>query len=355
MQVISIFIAGAKNLKEQRLGLKALTNDLNAKYAKKGWDVSLNMNSYENFGEKQSDYNDFILNQANIIIFVLKDRIGQKTEDEYLLATNAYKLNGHPEVITFLHAFEERTPEIDHIEQLVNSATDTYYVDYTNTEDLIAKAKDRINTFVENQINQNCSWLKRIWKKALLFLGGILALVLFLLTFILFDSTNYLVVLTPDPPVSIVNSGMGKDFISQQIVDGVKEIGDSSQYKFDRIVKEARQQSGSPVETKIESCVNLAGAVQIWKSEAENLDDEKKIAVVLYERSLSTVTIREACEKKHSPQKIALFCGSEGGLSPQEVKFLSESGFTAVHLKTNILRCETAALYGISALQSIVF
>ena len=238
MQVISIFIAGAKNLKEQRLGLKALTNDLNAKYAKKGWDVSLNMNSYENFGEKQSDYNDFILNQANIIIFVLKDRIGQKTEDEYLLATNAYKLNGHPEVITFLHAFEERTPEIDHIEQLVNSATDTYYVDYTNTEDLIAKAKDRINTFVENQINQNCSWLKRIWKKALLFLGGILALVLFLLTFILFDSTNYLVVLTPDPPVSIVNSGMGKDFISQQIVDGVKEIGDSSQYKFDRIVKE---------------------------------------------------------------------------------------------------------------------
>ena len=125
MQVISIFIAGAKNLKEQRLGLKALTNDLNAKYAKKGWDVSLNMNSYENFGEKQSDYNDFILNQANIIIFVLKDRIGQKTEDEYLLATNAYKLNGHPEVITFLHAFEERTPEIDHIEQLVNSATDT--------------------------------------------------------------------------------------------------------------------------------------------------------------------------------------------------------------------------------------
>jgi 16S rRNA (uracil1498-N3)-methyltransferase len=125
--------------------------------------------------------------------------------------------------------------------------------------------------------------------------------------------------------------------------------------RFDRIVKEARQQSGSPVETKIESCVNLAGAVQIWKSEAENLDDEKKIAVVLYERSLSTVTIREACEKKHSPQKIALFCGSEGGLSPQEVKFLSESGFTAVHLKTNILRCETAALYGISALQSIVF
>lgn len=260
MQVISIFIAGAKNLKEQRLGLKALTNDLNAKYAKKGWDVSLNMNSYENFGEKQDEYNDFILNQANIVIFVLKDRIGQKTEEEFLLATNANKLNGHPEVITFLHAFEERTPEIDHIEQLVNSATDTYYVDYTNTEDLIAKAKDRINSFVENQMNQNVfSWLKQIWKKALLFfLGGFLSVLLFLLGFVLFDNTNYLVVLTPDPPVSIVNSGMGKDFICQQIVDGVKEIGDSSQCKFDRIINELflSSEEGKPSEEKEEVYIN---------------------------------------------------------------------------------------------------
>lgn len=239
MQVISIFIAGAKSLKEQRLGMKALTNDLNARYAHKGWDVSLNMNSYENFGEKQSDYNDFITNKADVVIFVLKDRIGQKTEDEYLLATNANKLNGHPEVITFLHVFEERTHEIDHIEQLVNSATDRYYVDYKNTEDLIAKAKDRINSFVENQINQeNRSWLKRIWKKTLFFLGGFFALVLVLLAFILFDNTNYLVVLTPDPPISIVNAGMGKDFINQQIIDGVIETGDSSQCKFDRIINE---------------------------------------------------------------------------------------------------------------------
>ena len=125
--------------------------------------------------------------------------------------------------------------------------------------------------------------------------------------------------------------------------------------RFERIIKEARQQSGSPVDTKIEPCVNLSGAAEIWKSEIENLDDEEKIAVVLYERNDSTVTIREACEKKQNLKKIALFCGSEGGLSPDEVKFLSGAGFTPVHLKTNILRCETAALYGISALQSIVF
>ena len=127
--------------------------------------------------------------------------------------------------------------------------------------------------------------------------------------------------------------------------------------RFERIIKEARQQSGSPVETKISDCVNLNETCKIWKSECENLDEDENLAVVLYERNDSTVTIREACSKIKNLEKlkkIALFCGSEGGLSPDEIKNLCEAGFTAVHLKTNILRCETATIYGIAALQSIL-
>ena len=124
--------------------------------------------------------------------------------------------------------------------------------------------------------------------------------------------------------------------------------------RFERIIKEARQQSGSPVNTKIENCVSLPEACQFWKVQVQNLAPEESLAIVLYERSESTVTILEACEKKGSLKKAALFCGSEGGLSPEEVKSLCEAGFAAVHLKTNILRCETAALYGIAALQSLL-
>lgn len=243
MNVISIFIAGAKNLKEQRLRLKALTNDLNSKYDRMKWKVSLHTNSYENFGDRQDDYNDYITNQADLVIFVLEERIGSKTEEEYLLATNAYKQNGHPEVITFVHAFDERTPEIDHIEKLVNSTTDTYYVDYINTEDLLAKAKDRINNFVEKRLNQNKLYKsKSVWKKGLLYgtLGLLIAFLLFVAS-ILFSQENYLVVTTPDTPASLVKAGMGKDFIIQQIVDGVRETGDSAQLKLEAILNELAQ------------------------------------------------------------------------------------------------------------------
>ena len=130
--------------------------------------------------------------------------------------------------------------------------------------------------------------------------------------------------------------------------------------RIERIIKEARQQSGSPVDTKITDCKNLSEACELWQSETENFAESEKIAVVLYERNESTVSIRQVCEqalvqekseKSSSLRKIALFCGSEGGISPAEIEILQEYGFVPVHLKTNILRCETAALYGISALQ----
>lgn len=124
--------------------------------------------------------------------------------------------------------------------------------------------------------------------------------------------------------------------------------------RFERIIKEARQQSGSPVNTQIENCVTLKEACEIWKNECENLSESEKLAVVLYERNDSTVSIKCSCEKKQNLKKVALFCGSEGGISPEEVKSLCDAGFTAVHLKTNILRCETAALYGIATLQVAV-
>ena len=124
--------------------------------------------------------------------------------------------------------------------------------------------------------------------------------------------------------------------------------------RFQRIIKEARQQSGSPVNTKIEDCKSLEEAAFLWVNETEALSDSEKLALVLYERNDSTVSIIEAANKKGNLKKAALFCGSEGGISPSEIAFLQKSGFTAVHLKTNILRCETAALYGIAAMQTIL-
>lgn len=116
-----------------------------------------------------------------------------------------------------------------------------------------------------------------------------------------------------------------------------------------KIVKEARQQSGSPVDTKVLLPVALPEAINQWR---EHVVDDDSVAFVLCERT----DVGKSIPKDLSEEKInvaALVCGSEGGISPSEVELLIKDGrFVPVHFDTNILRCETAAVYGIAALQT---
>ena len=118
--------------------------------------------------------------------------------------------------------------------------------------------------------------------------------------------------------------------------------------RWDRIVTEALQQCGSSVVTKINKCVTVKEAAELWQSQV----DENKVSVVLYEQTNGTVPLKVAVAKNACAKKAAVVVGSEGGISPEEVELLKAGGFIPVHLKTNILRCETAALYGIAVVQN---
>ncbi|WP_407398331.1 RsmE family RNA methyltransferase [Treponema sp.] len=126
-----------------------------------------------------------------------------------------------------------------------------------------------------------------------------------------------------------------------------KSGGDDDRWQ--RIVTEAREQSGSPVETEIHPCVTVEEVCRM----AESFDGEKA-GVVLYERSEETLSMKEALGSHADAKKIFLVVGAEGGISPEEIDLLKKSGFYAVHIKTNILRCETAALYGAAAVQTVM-
>ena len=76
---ITIFVSGSKSLKVQRTRLKALANNINAENRLKGKKISLNMFSYQNLGDNQSEYDDFIKNQSDVIFFLIEDHIGDKT------------------------------------------------------------------------------------------------------------------------------------------------------------------------------------------------------------------------------------------------------------------------------------
>lgn len=123
--------------------------------------------------------------------------------------------------------------------------------------------------------------------------------------------------------------------------------------RIERIIREARQQSGSPVETEVLEPVSTEEAVRLWKNSFSSEQEEQQIslAVALWERNENTRRISELLSVEKN--RIAVAVGSEGGISPEEIKLLGEGGFNTVHFAGNILRCETAALYGLAAVQSM--
>ena len=130
-------------------------------------------------------------------------------------------------------------------------------------------------------------------------------------------------------------------------------IAGAKRERLDRIIKEARQQSGSPVETKVLEPMTLEQALELWRTSAGEQGD---LAFVLSERDDCSGKLRESVQKAGGLEGIkraAIAVGSEGGVSPDEVKALEEKGlFQPIHFAVNILRCETAALYGIAAVQT---
>ncbi len=129
--------------------------------------------------------------------------------------------------------------------------------------------------------------------------------------------------------------------------------------RFERIIREARQQSGSQVESKMYEPQTLLSALDMIEEENFFLGQESGGAaakVFFFERSQKTVSLDEALfnGQKAAPRFCVFAVGSEGGISPSEFDLLLSRGFKAVHFNTNILRCETAALYAAAAIQSAI-
>ena len=121
--------------------------------------------------------------------------------------------------------------------------------------------------------------------------------------------------------------------------------------RLERIVREARQQSGSPVDTIIFDPVTVEQAIEIWNKIKEEADGDAA-GYVLSERTVEEPFGRF---KDKPPAAVCIVCGNEGGISPDELELLTKKALLyPVHFSVNILRCETAALYGLAAVQTAI-
>ncbi len=138
---------------------------------------------------------------------------------------------------------------------------------------------------------------------------------------------------------------------SENCVANIKGKEESKLARFDSIVKEAIQQSGSIIPTVVDGPIELKDIPQDLEKRAKG---SKTLGLVLHQCKLKEDQRDLLTTVKDFDGTTAIIVGAEGGLTDKECELLIESRFKAILLKTNILRCETASIYAIGAIQTIL-
>lgn len=158
----------------------------------------------------------------------------------------------------------------------------------------------------------------------------------------------------------MVKSHKMEQIIRQATETGVKNIfpviGDytqnqDTQFKAERwkkIILEARQQSGSNIQTEIFPPENFAGAMQLYNTNYK----DNYLSIFFYENNSDSGSLHSCLSSDIKGINIAI--GPAGGFSQKEAGNLQNSGFRPVHFNTNILRTETAVIYALGAVQTII-
>ena len=130
----------------------------------------------------------------------------------------------------------------------------------------------------------------------------------------------------------------------------------SKMARYDAVVKEAIQQSGSIVPTVVEGPIDISKVPEDLETRAKGIP---RLGLVLHQCTLEQkqsdlVQSIKDFKKENVEGITAILVGSEGGLTNDECTSLLKAGFKAILLKTNILRCETASIYAIGAIQTLL-
>ncbi|MBQ7664336.1 MAG: hypothetical protein IJS43_03845 [Bacteroidaceae bacterium] len=151
-KIFQVFVAGSKDLKQERDALRVVVQKLNTLYNDQNIDVFVELKSYEEFKDKQVEYEAYIREKADMVVFVLDGHIGEFTTQELKVAAEASKQKKKlPEIVVYLKEFNEETEEIRHIQNtLKNILDDHFYVEYKDLDNLRTKVSERIRKAVNS-------------------------------------------------------------------------------------------------------------------------------------------------------------------------------------------------------------
>ncbi len=113
--------------------------------------------------------------------------------------------------------------------------------------------------------------------------------------------------------------------------------------RWKKIIREAQQQSGSPIDTKLHPVTSFKNL--------PSMDGNGMAGFFCHQEKLKSRGLKYLHQQK-SINKIFIVIGSEGGLAPEEIQILTQKGFSSLFLGDNVLRAETASIFALASIIS---
>lgn len=157
--ITKVFIAGAKKLNIERTLLREqLSKVANTK------NMDIRSLTFEDFATsltgrergRQADYNKFIEQEADIVIFIFDTTAGEITEEEFNIAYNSFINTGSPNIFVYVRKRNRifdlfMDKRLRNIKNKVFSYHQEYYIEYRNHDELRYKFYGDILAFIENK------------------------------------------------------------------------------------------------------------------------------------------------------------------------------------------------------------
>ncbi|WP_461246782.1 RsmE family RNA methyltransferase [Treponema sp. R6D11] len=122
--------------------------------------------------------------------------------------------------------------------------------------------------------------------------------------------------------------------------------------RWERIIKEARQQSGSKTATALHPPLTINELFNYWEKLQEKTTINSLGLLFHHQKGLEQKVLHEYLNSM--PSVVAFAIGPEGGFSEKEVSLFLENGFKPLNIGDTVLRTETAALYCAAAVRILL-
>lgn len=151
---LTLFVAGSQKLKRERDVCRTVCNILQNQWG------TIITKTFEDFPETisksghQKEYNLFISNKADVIIFIFSGKVGDITMSEFYHAYNTFKKNNHPKILVYIDKENSNTEDIIELKNSL-SLKGQYYKEYKGLKDLEDKIQKHLSKILISRIKDD--------------------------------------------------------------------------------------------------------------------------------------------------------------------------------------------------------